>query len=135
MNIDAHRDATASLLTLLAKGDTAHSEQFYGGLARRLVANAMLVRGYLAPVVEEDRVVLQQQRSQQLEDVDWWAEHVSHLKREYEDAAAIYERVKAAHVTQLVDRDERAADEDDRRLSREAADEKAAAGMPKVAGL
>lgn len=124
MNIEAHRAATSSLLTLLKKGDTAHTDQFYGLLARRLVANALLVRGYLAPVVEEDRVVLQQQRMAKLDDVDWWAGHVHHLKREYEDAAAIYERVKAAHVADY-DPDAKAQDREDDR-AREAAQDEAA---------
>jgi hypothetical protein len=132
VNLEAHQDAARSLMTLLAKGDTIHTDQFYGGLARRLVANALLVRGYLESVVEGDRTVLRQQRSLELDDLTWWDEHCGHLQRELDDALAIRERVRAKHVADH-DADDRGEREDVRRETEASQDEAARREAPKVA--
>jgi hypothetical protein len=114
---------------------TEHAWTEIGG---KVVASRAVIRSEFdsldvdpARLPERD-VVLSQQRSNDVESVVWWEEHAHHLRREYEDALAVLERVKAGTLSQLVDRDEVAADEDDRRLSDEAAADKAVAGAPRV---
>lgn len=80
----------------------------------------------------DDDFRLQQQATPNLDDVDWWREHVHHLKAEYDEAATTLRRVIASRTEPLFDRDEAGADEDDRRISQARADEKAADAAPGI---
>lgn len=124
MNIEARREAIESLSTLVRRDDLWMSEHHAVKIAERLVAHALVVRGYLASVEEGERTVLKQQRTAQLEDVEWWAEHLHHLQRELADATAIYERVKARHLAEY-DPDAVAQDREDDRLREQRHDEHA----------
>jgi hypothetical protein len=114
---------------------TEHAWTEIGG---KVVASRAVIRSEFDSLdvdpkrLPERDVVLSQQHSNDVESVVWWEEHAHHLKREYEDALRILERVKAGTLSQLVDRDERAAQEDTDRISAERASEKAAAGAPRI---
>lgn len=100
---------------------------------RKLVAHRPFVRTVLDELDEdphrltERKVMLRQERTPDFEDAEWWGEHVHHLKREYEDALAIFERVQAADRSAR--QDVRGADEDDARIGRERADERKERGI------
>lgn len=107
-------------------------------LAAKVVAHRGFIRGVFESLdahpkrLPERDVVLRQEAYAQVDSVTFWEEHTAHLKREYEDSARILENARAGTLSQLVDRDERGADEDDRRLADEAASEKAIDAAPKV---
>ena len=132
IDMDAHQNACRSLRTLLQKGDSAHSEQFYDGLAKRLVANALLVRGYLKPCVADERVVLRQQQPARYTDEDDILERLAYLKTET-DLLYGYLHAMGSVYARDFDPDSRGERDDDRRISQERADEQAAAGMPRTA--
>lgn len=132
IDMDAHRNACRSLSTLLGKGDTAHSPQFYDGLAKRLVANALLVRGYLKPCVADERVVLRQQQPARYTDEDDILERLAYLKTET-DLLYGYLHSMGSVYARDYNPDERGADEDSARISQERRDEQAAADAPGLA--
>lgn len=74
---------------------------------------------------------LRETRVNEVESVDWWAEHVHHLKREYEDALAIYERVRSGRIAEY-DPDARDRDREDDRLREERQDATAADAAPSL---
>jgi hypothetical protein len=116
---------------------TEHAWTEIGG---KVVASRAVIRSEFDSLdvdpqrLPERDVVLSQQHSNDVESVVWWEEHAGHLRRELDDALRILERVKAGTLSQLVDRDEVAAQEDTDRISAERASEKAAAGAPRIAG-
>lgn len=94
----------------------------------------------ITPAETRDMEQLRQQQVSHYSDEDSILERLHEIARNRELADAEEHLLQGylhgmGSAYALPDRDERGADEDDRRLSREAADEKAAAGMPKVAGL
>lgn len=108
-------------------------------IAGKCVANRSALRAIFAEVdadprrLRNDGVTLRQQMTQQLEDVDFWREHVHHLKRELTDAEAILVRVEAAHHRDRFDPDARDADREDTREREARQDEAASENAPKVA--
>lgn len=130
---DQRRAAAASLATLLLR-DGGHrwlSEHHAEHLAGRLVAHAMLVRGYLAPCEEGGRVVLRRQQRNSYSDEDSILERLHELKAEEDLLNGYLRSMRSVYAPQLVDRDEAGAQEDADRISTERRDEDAAAGMPK----
>jgi phage gp36-like protein len=120
--------------------DAPLTDAFWTQVGGKVVANFAAIAAVHAELVADparmrDRgEVLKQQASNEVESDVWWEEHVHHLRREYEDALRILERVKAGTLSQLVDRDDRAAQEDTDRISQERAAEKASAGAPRLGG-
>lgn len=132
MNIDAHNEATHSLATLLARGDEMHAPRFYELLARRLVANALLVRGYLEPVVEKsDRTVLKQQREAGLSEREKVEEDLYYARRDVDELEGVLARM-GGHAPLLVDRDLREQDREDDRAREALQDERASQNAPRV---
>lgn len=131
MNLEARHDAIRSLSTLLARGDTWHTPRFYDDIAKRLVANALLVKAYLTPVAEAETVTLRQQQYQRYDDLDWIEELVHHLRRELADAEATWERVKARRVAEH-DPDVVRQDREDDRARAARQDEHAVENAPEV---
>jgi hypothetical protein len=115
---------------------TEHAWTEIGG---KVVASRAVIRSEFDSLdvdpqrLPERDVVLSQQRSNDVESVVWWEEHAHHLRREYEDALTVLERVKAGTMADYSGPDERGAQEDTDRLNAERAAERAIAGAPRVA--
>lgn len=114
-----------------------HTPRFWTEVGAKSIAHRGYIRGVFDELDADPRRIgagnepqRRQQQTARLDDADFWAEHVGHLRRELVDAEAIWERVKAGHVDRY-DPDTRAADEDDARVSRERADAAAATAVPK----
>lgn len=133
MNLEARSSAIRSLSSLLAKGDNLHTDAFYDGLGNRLVANALLVRGYLAPVVESEKAQLKQQRTANYDDVDALEEDLHLLEQEIRAKAAMLVDARARRAREY-DPDEVAQDREDRRDAEARHDERAAADAPRMVG-
>lgn len=132
-DLEARRDATASLSTLLLRDglDRYLTEHIAAQVAGRLVGHALLVRGYLAPCEEGASVTLRQQPRNSYSDEDSILERLHELKAEQSLLNGYLRSMRSPYAPALVDRDDVNAAADDARISRERADEKAAAGMPK----
>lgn len=115
-------------------------------IAAKVVANRAAVRSIFDELdADPNRLgvrdkTLRQQQVSHYSDEDQILERLHEIKRDREmwdaEEHLLYGYLHGMGSTYaLPDRDERGADEDDARLSRERADEAAAAGMPKVAGL
>lgn len=76
--------------------------------------------------LRERDVKLQQDATSQVDSVEYWAEHLHHIRRELEDAEAIYERVRRAHHVDRYDPDDVTQDREDDRSREERQDERAA---------
>lgn len=124
------------LVEIMSVHDDDHSEHFWRKLAGRIHAFAPRVTSLLADEPEEarDRVQLRQDWTSDLEDIVWWQEHVQHLKREYEDAAATLERVTAAAHRDRFDPEARDIDREDDRRAAALHDERAADAAPRGIG-
>jgi hypothetical protein len=76
--------------------------------------------------------LLKQQATASMSDEDAILERLHHLRSEESYLNACLTAMGSVYAPSLVDRDEVAADADDRRLSEEAAAERAVAGAPRV---
>lgn len=133
LDLDARRAATASLTTLLLRdgGDRWLSEHHAEHLAKRLVAHALLVRGYLAPMEEGDRTVLRQQPANSYDDQDSILERLHELKAEEDLLNGYLRSMRSPYAPPEYEPDDRGEREDIDRARVERQDE--AAEMPRVA--
>lgn len=132
----AAKTAIGSLLSKYADAPYLSDEFWAGVVGAKCVANRAAIRRIFDQLdadpnrLEERDKVLRRQHVNEQDSVEWWEEHAHHLRREYEDALAIHERVKAGTMADYSP-DERGADEDSARISRERADFANAQALPK----
>lgn len=133
MNIEARREATSSLTTLLLRDglDRYLTEHMAAQVAGRLVGRALLVRGYLAEVEEGGRLVLQQQRANSYSDEDSILERLHELKAEQDLLNGYLRQMRSAYAVAEFDPDAREIDRESDRLREVAQDE--AAEFPGIA--
>lgn len=118
-----------------------HTERFWSAVGGKVLAHQGFISSVFRDVKadphhigDRDPIVLrQQQNSNREDDMTWWLETAQYHKRAYEEAVDMIDRLTArAAAERESDVDERGADEDDRRVSRERADEKALTEAPRA---
>lgn len=93
--------ASEQLAALIFQHDRDH---IIGGRARRMFgrrvyefrAQVAAICARVEPPARE--VQLRRQAVNDVDSLDWWTEHAGHIRREYEDALAVIERIRAGRV-------------------------------------
>lgn len=119
------------LATLLAEHDDLHTIHHHMLVAGRVLAFLPRIQAWADSEKPKVSAQLRQQQTASLSDEDEALERAGYHKRGYEDAVASLAALGSVYAPSPVDLDEVGADEDSARISRERADDEAAAGMPK----